>query len=129
MSIETETEGRGLVAFVAGYAGALGALADHVTASAVAPQLSDTLDELVRALRRDVEALHQGLKTNGLPSDPWAMSLPKILAEVTATHHAFAAVLATAELSWWTRRLGELNRGEQVDREPVVDEEVDHGAD
>ena len=129
MSTETETEGRGLVAFVAGYAGALGALADHVTASAVSPQLSDTLDELVGALRRDVEALHQGLKTNGLPSDPWALGLPKILLEVAATHQAFVAVLATAELTWWTRRLDELGRRQEAEPEHVVEEEVDHGAD
>ena len=129
MSTETETEGRGLVAFVAGLVGALGALADHVTASAVAPQLSDTLDELVRALRRDVEALHQGLKTNGLPTDPWALSLPKILAEVTATHQAFVAVLATAELTWWSRRLEELGRRQEAEAEHAVDMEADDAAD
>ena len=129
MTSETEIEGRGLVAFVAGYAGALGALADHVTASVVAPQLSDALDELVRALRRDVEALHQGLKTKGGPSDPWALGLPKILLEVAATHQAFAAVLATAELTWWTRRLDELGRQHQAGQQDADDAELDHGSD
>ncbi len=124
MSTETEIEGRALMAFVAGLAGALGAVADHVTASAVSPQLSDALDELVRALRRDVEALHQGLNASGGPSDPWALGLPKILLEVAATLHAFAAVLATAELTWWTRRLDELGRRQEAEPEDTVEEEV-----
>ncbi len=129
MSTETEIEGRGLVAFVAGLAGALGAVADHVTASGVPPQLADALDELVRALRRDVEALHQGLKTKGGPSDPWALGLPKILLKVAATHHAFAAILATAELTWWTRRLDELGRQHQAGQQDADDAELDHGSD
>ncbi len=129
MSTETEIEGRGLVAFVAGLAGALGAVADHVTASGVPPQLADALNELVRALRRDVEALHQGLKTKGGPSDPWVLGLPKILLEVAATLHGFAAVLVTAELTWWTRRLDELGRRQEAEPEHAVDMEADDVAD
>ena len=120
MSTETEIEGRALMAFVAGLVAALAALKDHVTASAVEPQLSDALDGHVAALQRNLEALRQGLKTNGAPSDPWALGLPKILLEAAATHQAFAAVLATAELVWWTRRLDELQRGDRADREPEV---------
>ena len=129
MSTETEIDGRGLMTFVAGCAGALGAVSKHVTASVVDPQLSDVLDEAVGALERNVEALQQGLKTNGLPSDPWALGLPKILAEVTATLQAFVAVLATAELTWWTRRLDELGRRQEAEPEPAVDMEADDAAD
>ncbi len=128
MITETEIEGRGLVAFVAGLAAALGVVADHVTASGVPPQLGDALDDLVAALRRDVEALHQGLKTNGAPSDPWVLGLPKIRAEVVATQQAFVAVLATCELGWWTRRLDELGRRQGVEQEDIVEEVISHGA-
>ena len=128
MITETEIEGRVLMAFVAGLAGALEALADHVTASGVPPQLGDALDDLVAALRRDVEALHQGLKTRGGRSDPWALGLAKILMEVAATHQAFAAVLATAELTWWTRRLDELGRRQEAEPENLVEKEAGHGA-
>ena len=128
MSTETEIEGRALMAFVAGLAGALAALKDHVTASAVEPQLADALDDLVKALWRDVEALHQGLKTTGAPSDPWVLGLPKILAEVVATQQAFVAVLATCELGWWTRWLDELQRRARADIEPEVEQGVSHGA-
>lgn len=120
MSAESEIEGRALMAFAAGLAAALEAVADHVTASGVPPKLSDALDDVVAALQRDVEALRRGLKTGGKPTDPWTLGLPKILAEVTATLQAFVAVLAVSELTWWTRRLEELKRQHQAERKQEV---------
>ncbi len=128
MSAEIEIEGRVLMAFLAGRAGALAALADHATASAVPPQIGDALDDEVRGLRRAVEAVRQALDADAHGADPWARCLPKILAEVTASHQAFVAVLATWETSWWTRRLDELQRVDRADREPEVERGLGHGA-
>ncbi len=110
MSTETGIEGRTLMVFMAGLAGALGALADHPTSQAAPPQLGDALDDLVRAFRHGEHNVRQALDAEAHGTDPWARGLPKILAEVTASHQAFVAVLATREISWWTRHLDELGR-------------------
>ncbi len=61
MSTETEIEGRALMVFMAGLAGALGALADHPTSQAAPPQLGDALDDLVRAFRHGEHNVRQAL--------------------------------------------------------------------
>ena len=128
MSTETEVEGRALMVFMAGLAGALGALADHPTSQAAPPQLGDSLDDLVRAFRHGEHNVRQALGAAAHGTDPWARRLPKILTEVTASHQAFVAVLATWETGWWTRRLDELYRGDRADREPEVERGLGHGA-
>ena len=110
MITEAEIEGRALMVFMAGLAGALGALADHPTSQAAPPQLGDALDDSVRAFRHGEHNVRQALDAEAHGTDPWARCLPKMLAEVTASHQAFVAVLATWETSWWTRRLDELGR-------------------
>ena len=127
MSTETETEGRALMAFLAGLSGALGALADHPRSSAAPPEIADALGDAVRGFRHGEHNVHQALNAKAEASDPWARGLPKILAEITASHQAFVAVLATWELSWWTRRLEELKPSDQAEPALVVDREVGHG--
>ena len=129
MSTETETEGRALMAFVAGLAGALGALADHPTSSAAPPQVADALDDAVRGLQHAERAVHQALNAEPQASDPWTRCLPKIMAEVTFSLQGLVTVLSTWFTSWWTRRLEELDRGDQAEAEHAVDMEADDAAD
>ncbi len=124
---EVEREGQALISFTTGLAKMLAEHADHPVSNAVLPRLRDALDQLIKALKHNVEALRQGLKTRGEPYDPWALSLPKILTEVTATHHGFVVALATYELCWWTRRLHELKQGTRAP-EPKVEKELGRGA-
>lgn len=123
---EVEREGQALIAFTTGLAKMLAEHAEHPVSNAILPRLRNVLDQLVKALKHDVKALRQGLKTRGELYDPWALSLLKILTKVTATHHGLVAALATYELCWWTRRLDELDRGDRVDRE--VEKELGRGA-
>ncbi|MCH7793912.1 MAG: hypothetical protein IH900_02045 [Proteobacteria bacterium] len=116
MTGETETEGRALMVFMAGLAGAPGALADYPTSQAAPPQLGDALDDLLRAFRHGEHNVRQALDAEAHGTDPWARCFPKIVAEVTASHQAFVAVLATWEISWWTRRLDELDRQHQAEQ-------------
>ena len=128
MSTDIEIEGRAFIVVLAGRAGPLVALADHATASAVPPQVGDALDDVVRGLRRAVEAARQALNAEARRTDPWVRCLPKILAEVTASHQGFVAVLTTWETSWWTRCLDDLPQGNRAFREFEVESEVGHGA-
>ena len=61
MSTETEIEGRALMAFLAGLAGALGALADHATSQAAPPEVGNTLDDVVRGFQHGERAVRQAL--------------------------------------------------------------------
>ncbi len=124
MRTESETEGRALMVFMAGLAGALGALADHPTSQAAPPQLGDALDDLVWAFRHGEHNVRQALDAEAHGTDPWAECLPKILAEVTGSHQAFVAVPATWETSWWTRHLDELGRQHQAEPEHMVENGV-----
>ena len=129
MNGESETEGRALMTFLAGLASALGALADHPVSSTAPPEVGDALDDAVRGLQHAERAVDQALNAEPQASDPWTRCLPKILAEVTFSLQGLVTLLSTWFTSWWTRRLEELDRGDQAEPEHAVDVEVGHGAD
>ncbi len=113
MIAESDAEGRALLVFMAGLAGALGALADYPTSAAAPAEVGDTLDDLVKAFRQGEHNVFEALKADAHLTDPWARSMPKVIAEVAGTHGAFVAVLAAWENAWWTRRIEELDRRQQ----------------
>ena len=113
MTTESDADGRGIISFMAHLAAALSAVADHPTSSAAAPQVADALDDLVRAFGHGEHNVFEALKAEAHLTDPWARSMPKIFAEITATHMAFVAVLAAWENAWWAQRISELDRSQE----------------
>ena len=106
MSAETETEGRALMTFVAGLAGALGALADHATSQAAPREVGDTLDDVVRGFQHGERAVRQALAAGDL-DDPYVAQMEKIITEVMGSDQALGTVLSR----WWSRWLSD-QRGE-----------------
>ncbi len=113
MTTESDADGRGIMSFMAHLTAALSALADHPTSNAAAPQVADALDDLVRAFQHGEHNMREALEAEARLTDAWARSMPKIFAEITATHITFVAVLAAWENAWWAQRKSELDRTQE----------------
>ncbi len=127
MSIEAEIEGRALVAFLAGLAGALGALADHPTSSAAPPEVGDALDDVVRGFQHGERAVRQALAASDL-ADPYIEQAEKIISEVTASYQMLNTELSTWWSSWLSRQRDELDQQHPAEPEHMVEKEAGRGA-
>ncbi len=140
MTTETEIEGRQIMVMHAYLAAALRVVSDQPASSNAPPEVMDGLDEWVSALRRCEHKFGEALEADIHVTDHWARSMPKIFAEMTAAHMAFAAPLAAWENAWWAQRISELERDDPlepglVELEPgdladpgiPVDQEAGHG--
>ena len=110
MSTEIEIEGRVRMAFMAGLAGALGALSNHPVASAASPDMGDALDDAVRGFRHGARAMLEALAAGDV-DDPYVAQMEKIIVEVMASYHALGTVLSTGWLDWLSRWRDESPRG------------------
>ena len=98
------------------------------TVSQVAPlEVGDTLDRTVQGFEYGARAVRKVMAASDA-TDPFVAQMTKIIREVIDDYQAFGTALSTWRSTCLSRRLEELDRGEQVDSEPEVEKELDHGA-
>ena len=97
MSTETEIEGRALMAFLAGLAGALAALADHATSQAAPREVGDALEDVVRGFQHGERAVRQAMAASDV-ADPYVAQMEKIIMEVMASYQVLGPELSR----WWS---------------------------
>ena len=129
MSSEIEAEGEILRTVLADLGAALGVVADRPVASAAPPEVGNALDKTVRGFGHGgAYAVQRAMAASDL-ADPRVAQMEKIIGEVMADYQKLGSKLSVWWLDWLSRRRDELDRGDRADREPVVEEEVYHGAD
>lgn len=124
---EVEQENLALENLLAALDRAMGNVAYRTVSQVAPPEVGDILDRTVRGFEYGARAVRK-MMAAGDAADPFVAQMPKIIREVIDDYQAFGTALST----WWStclsRRLEELDRGEQVDREPEVERGLGHGA-